>query len=312
MAKRKKQNQNPIITIIIILILIFGYTAVEPDTQEESYSNQTPDITENNKSIKVTNTVTTDLQIYFLDVGQADSILITNNNHSMLIDAGNNEDGEKIVTYLKNELNITSLDYVVGTHPHEDHIGGLDDIINNLEVQEVYLPDSTTTTKTFEDVLDAIANKDLGITVPTIGETFNLGEANFEVIYTGTGKKDLNEASIILKMTFGNHTYLFTGDTTEEVEQTILSNNIDIDILKVAHHGSKYSSSSDFLKYATPDYAIISVGEDNSYGHPEEETLTRLKEYTNEIYTTSELGTIHLSSDGTTISFEYLDTDTNG
>ena len=103
----------------------------------------------------------------------------------MLIDAGNNEDGPLLVKYIKEELNISKLDYVVGTHPHEDHIGGLDDIINNIEVQEVYLPEAMTTTKTFEDVLDSIANNNLEITVPTIGETFALGEANLEVIYTG-------------------------------------------------------------------------------------------------------------------------------
>ena len=165
----------------------------------------------------------------------------------MLIDAGNNEDGPLLVKYIKEELNISKLDYVVGTHPHEDHIGGLDDIINNIEVQEVYLPEAMTTTKTFEDVLDSIANNNLEITVPTIGETFALGEANLEVIYTGTGEKDLNEASIILKMTFGKYKYLFTGDTTEEVEKTILDKDINIDILKVAHHGSKYSSCEQFL-----------------------------------------------------------------
>ena len=308
MARRKKQTQNPIISLIIVIILLVGYTIVEPNTKDESYSNKE---TESSKSIKVNNIVTTDLQIHFLDVGQADSILITNNNHSMLIDAGNNEDGKKIVTYLEN-LGITSLDYVVGTHPHEDHIGGLDDVINNLSVKEIYLPEATTTTKTFEDVLDAIANKDLSLTVPTIGETFKLGEAEFEVIYTGTGTKDLNEASIILKMIFGNHTYLFTGDTIEEVEKTILSENINIDVLKVAHHGSKYSSCQEFLRVATPDYAIISAGEGNSYGHPEEETLNRLKQFTNKIYVTKDLGTIILTSNGSTIEIETKQTDTNG
>lgn len=308
MARRKKQTQNPIISLIIVIILLFGYTIIEPDTKDESYSNKE---TESSKSIKVNNIVTTDLQIHFLDVGQADSILITNNNHSMLIDAGNNEDGKKIVTYLEN-LGITSLDYVVGTHPHEDHIGGLDDVINNLSVKEIYLPEATTTTKTFEDVLDAIANKNLSLTVPTIDETFKLGEAEFEVIYTGTGTKDLNEASIILKMIFGNHTYLFTGDTIEEVEKTILSENINVDVLKVAHHGSKYSSCQEFLDVATPDYAIISAGEGNSYGHPEEETLNRLKQFTNKIYVTKDLGTIILTSNGSTIEIETKQTDTNG
>lgn len=299
-----KKKQKKFISFILAVLFIIGYYIFEDIPTEESYSNK--------DEIKVNNIVTTDLQIYYFDVGQADSTLIINNGHSMLIDAGNNEDGEKLVTYIKEELNITTIDYVVGTHPHEDHIGGLDDIINNFNIKEVYLPEAMTTTKTFEDVLDAIANKELSITVPTIGETFKLGEADFEVIYTGTGEKDLNEASIILRMIFGNKAYLFTGDTTEEVEETILNSNIDIDVLKVAHHGSKYSSSEGFLNIATPEYAIISAGEGNSYGHPEPETLTRLKKHTNNIYITKDLGTILLTSDGKTITITTLNTDTNG
>ena len=299
-----KKKQKKFISFILAVLFIIGYYIFEDIPTEESYSNK--------DEIKVNNIVTTDLQIYYFDVGQADSTLIINNGHSMLIDAGNNEDGEKLVTYIKEELNITTIDYVVGTHPHEDHIGGLDDIINNFNIKEVYLPEAMTTTKTFEDVLDAIANKELSITVPTIGETFKLGEADFEVIYTGTGEKDLNEASIILRMIFGNKTYLFTGDTTEEVEETILNSNINIDVLKVAHHGSKYSSSEEFLNIATPEYAIISAGEGNSYGHPEPETLTRLKKHTNNIYITKDLGTILLTSDGKTITITTLNTDTNG
>lgn len=305
MAKRKKNSK--FIRHLIIVLLIFGYYYIKDN--QESYSKQVNTQIEKKEPIQQ---VTTDLSIHYIDVGQADSILITNNNHSMLIDAGNNEDGPLLVKYIKEELNISKLDYVVGTHPHEDHIGGLDDIINNIEVQEVYLPEAMTTTKTFEDVLDSIANNNLEITVPTIGETFALGEATLEVIYTGTGEKDLNEASIILKMTFGKYKYLFTGDTTEEVEKTILDKDINIDILKVAHHGSKYSSCEQFLTLATPEYAIISAGEGNSYGHPEQETLDRLKKHTNKIYVTKDLGTIVLTSDGTTIKIDNYKTNTNG
>lgn len=301
MARRKRKNNK--ISLIILFIAIIGYIL----TTYSNYLNPSQANETSNQNI-----VTTDLKVYFFDVGQADSILITNNGHNMLIDAGNNEDGPKLVKYIKEDLGITEFDYLIGTHPHEDHIGGLDDIINNFDIKKIYLPDITTTTKTFEDVLDAISSKELTITIPKIGETFKLGEADFTVLYTGTNSSDLNSTSIITKMIFGKYSYLFTGDTTSDIEKTILDQNIDIDVLKVAHHGSKYSSSLEFLEKTTPSYAIISVGKNNSYNHPSSETINNLKKYTNNIYLTSELGTILLTSNGQTIDVSYLDTNTDG
>lgn len=301
MARRKRKNNK--ISLIILFIAIIGYIlTMYSNYLKPSQANET----------RNQNIVTTDLKVYFFDVGQADSILITNNGHNMLIDAGNNEDGPKLVKYIKEDLGITEFDYLIGTHPHEDHIGGLDDIINNFDIKKIYLPDITTTTKTFEDVLDAISSKELTITIPKIGETFKLGEADFTILYTGTNSSDLNSTSIITKMIFGKYSYLFTGDTTSDIEKTILDQNIDIDVLKVAHHGSKYSSSLEFLKKTTPSYAIISVGKNNSYNHPSSETINNLKKYTNNIYLTSELGTILLTSNGQTIDVSYLDTNTDG
>ena len=302
----KKKRNNKFLRKLIIVLLIIGYYYIKD--YQESYS--TKDNQPKEQEVQVQQ-VSSDLTIHYIDVGQADSILIINKEYSMLIDAGNNEDGPLLVDYLK-EQNITKIDYVVGTHPHEDHIGGLDDIIDNFNIQEVYLPEVMTTTKTFEDVLDSIETKELEITIPTIGDKFTLGEMNFEVIYTGTNEKDLNSSSIILKMTFGNYSYLFTGDTTEEIEKTILEKNINIDILKVSHHGSKYSSCEEFLKVATPTYAIISAGAGNSYGHPEQETIDRLKKHTDKIYITKDIGTIVLTSDGTSININTYKTNTNG
>lgn len=299
MKKKHKKALSAIIAILIILFYNYYTKDIEPSNA-------------NKETTPVINTVTSDLQIYYFDVGQADSILILNNDTSMLIDAGNNADGPLLVDYIKNKLKINKIDIVVGTHPHEDHIGGIDDIINNFDIGDVYLPEVITTTKTFEDMITAIENKDLAISVPEIGEKFKLGEADFEIIYTGTDDKDLNATSIIINMLYGEKSYLFTGDTTEEVEATILNRNIDIDVLKVAHHGSRYSSSYEFLNIATPDYAIVSVGEENSYEHPHIEAINRIKKHTNNIYMTKDVGTIHLTSDGKNIDIEYLNTNTNG
>lgn len=300
MAKRRKKQNSPILTLLVVIVSIISCYLAANREIDDSYS------------LKNKNTVTTDLKVYYLDVGQADSILISNNEHNMLIDAGNNEDGPKLVKFIKEELNITKFDYVVGTHPHEDHIGGLDDIINNFEVDNVLLPEVTTTTKTFEDVLDAISNNNLNITIPEIDSTFKLGEADLSVIYSGSDEKNLNNSSIVLKMVFGNYSYLFTGDAEKEVEDIILKKNINIDVLKVGHHGSSTSSSEAFLKKVTPSYAIISVAKENSYNHPDESTINRIKKYTDNIYLTSELGTILLTSDGKSINIDNFNTDTNG
>lgn len=299
MKKKHKKIISAIIAILIVLLYNYYTKDIEPSNA-------------NKENVPVINEVTSDLQIYYFDVGQADSILILNNDTAMLIDAGNNADGPLLVDYIKNKLKINKIDIVVGTHPHEDHIGGIDDIINNFDIEDIYLPEVITTTKTFEDMITAIENKDLAISIPEKGERFKLGEADFEVIYTGTNDKDLNATSIIINMLYGEKTYLFTGDTTEEVEDTILNQNIDIDVLKVAHHGSRYSSSYEFLKIATPEYAIVSVGEENSYEHPHQEAINRIKKHTNNIYMTKDVGTILLTSDGKEIEIEYLNTNTNG
>lgn len=300
MSKIKKRQKKKIISFLIVLIAAICIYISSYNNVEESYSK------------KDNNIVSTDLTIYFFDVGQADSILIANNDQYMLIDAGNNEDGPLLVKYLKEELGIKKLNYLVGTHPHEDHIGGLDDIIDNFEIDNILLPDVITTTKTFEDIIDSVESKKLEITIPEIDSTFKVGEADVKVLYTGTDTTDLNNTSIVLKLTFGTKNYLFTGDATSKVEDLINDKVGHIDVLKVGHHGSAYSTSNKFLLATHPEYAIISVAKDNSYNHPSKDTLNRLNKFTKNIYLTSDLGTIVLTSNGEEINITNLKTNTNG
>lgn len=300
----KKKNIKRILTLLII----FSYILIQllDSSQSNNLEEEKTIINEMKPTIVYTN-----LTIQYIDVGQADSILISNNNRHMLIDAGNNEDGKKLVEYLKGQ-GIETLDYLVATHPHEDHIGGMDDIIRNFNINNIYMPEVYSLTTTFEEVINEIEKKNLQITIPKINEEITFGEGVIRFIYSGKDTEDLNKSSIIMKMMFGNTSYLFTGDTTKEIEYKILTSDINVDVLKVAHHGSEYSSSEEFLKRVTPEYAIISVGKYNDYNHPSLNTINRISKYTSNIYRTDELGTIILTSDGKNIIIENLYTDTNG
>ena len=202
--------------------------------------------------------------------------------------------------------------YIVGTHPHEDHIGGLDDVINSFEIESVLLPNAYTTTRTFEDVLDAIDNKKLEITVPEIDSTLKLGDAKITVLYSGENPSDLNDASIVLRLDFGENSFLFTGDATTKVEKEILNKDLKVDVYKVAHHGSNSSNSKAFLDKVNPTYGIISTEQDNNYGHPHDEVLKRLEDRNIKLYRTDVLGTILVTSDGKKIDIKNFKTDTNG
>lgn len=305
--KNKKINLFNVLVFIFVLIYVIFGTDVIKDIKNNvaSVSN----VTNNSKNVKLQDNV--NLEVYFLDVGQADSILIKLEDEYMLIDAGNNEDGVKLVNYF-NELGIKEFKYVFGTHPHEDHIGGMDDIINNFKIDNYYMPDKITTTKTFEDVLDALINNNLQYTILEKGDEFNLSSANFKVIYAGDETNDINDSSIVLKLTYGNNSFLLTGDATSNVEKTLLNDNIKSDVLKVAHHGSNYSSTDEFLDVVSPKYAVISAGKNNSYNHPSNSTLKKLNDRNIKLYRTDLDGTIKFTSDGENITITTISTDVNG
>lgn len=286
-----------------IIILITGCSK-EIDNQV-SNQNETnhwnTDLTEKGNNLEEI------LKIHFIDVGQADSILIQIGEHALLIDAGNNEDDELVSDYLE-DAGVKTLNYIIGTHPHEDHIGGLDGIIENFQIEKVLLPEYTLTTKTFLDVLDAIEEKGIKITRPKVGDEYKLGDASFTII--APVKSDYgdnaNNYSIGIKLVYGKTSFITIGDAEIEVEKDILATGIDLtaDLFKVSHHGSNTSNSEDLLNAIDPTYAVISVGEGNSYGHPNSNVVTTLLEDDVQVYRTDKSGTIIAISDGVNISFQ--------
>ena len=283
--------------LALIIVGVAGILGTNEDLMN-TVSNM-GELANNSNKQKVEFVAQEDLLIDFIDVGQADSILIRNEDKTMLIDAGTNEAGETVVTYLQN-LGINKIDYLIGTHPHEDHIGGLDDVINHFNIGQIYMPKIETTTKTFEDVLDAIENKNLTVTSPNKGDKIEIGQAVGTFMTEPILDKDnLNLSSLVVRLEFGNNSFLFMGDAEKENEETINWNKTDV--LKVGHHGSNTSTSESFLNQVKPQCSIIMVGKDNSYNLPTQETIDKLNTIGSEIYRTDENGTIQIISDGNTI-----------
>ncbi len=299
-----KKNKKIISTFIVLMIISLFYIFQKPPLKDDENINKRVE--------EAPVTAEEKLEVTFIDVGQADSILLENEGCYMLVDAGNNEDGEKLVDYFKNQ-NIKDFDYVIGTHPHEDHIGGLDNIIKNFNIKTFYMPDVITTTKTFEDVLDALEEKNMTLSIPKTNSTYKLGDATIEILHVGTeDEKDLNDTSIVLKVTYQNVSFLLTGDASTKIEEKLNKEDLQSTVLKVSHHGSATATNEAFLNTVNPKYAVISVGANNKYEHPHTTVMNTLLTHNIKTYRTDQDKTIKMVTDGTNIEITTLKTDTNG
>lgn len=294
------KNVKSIIVLVIIIASLIFLVFTQINYQNNKYDRLEIDSLE--------------LNIFFLNVGQADSTLITSNNCNMLIDCGNNSDGKYISEFLKSQ-GIKKLDYLIGTHIDEDHIGGMQEVLSNIQVQTLYMPYSTYEGKQFYMQLENYIKKNK-INQQQIeisqNKEYKLGNATWKCLYVDNSnpsdKNKFNDTSIVVKLNYGITKYLFTGDITENIDSKIEGLE-KVDVLKVAHHGAKESTSREFLDIVRPTYAIISAGSNENYNHPDQSVLNRLKDEgvkDNNIFITKNQGTIWLKSNGNSIVIEKL------
>ena len=295
----QKKSARILLCLLLVLALISGCDATGTVADTPAQADASPP---GSFAAGVSGT----LEVHYIDVGQADCIFIRQDEATLLIDAGNNADGPAVVSYLHGQ-GVETLDTVIGTHPHEDHIGGLDQALLAFGANKVIIPKVTHTTKTFEDLIDAIDQKGLRVTTPAPGMQFTVGDAQCTILApVSTAYEDLNNYSVVVRVTHGDTAFLFSGDAEALSEQEMLQGTLPLqaDVLKVGHHGSNSSSTAEFLQAVSPSIAVISVGRDNDYGHPSPETLRRLQAAGATVYRTDETGTVIIYSDGNTITTE--------
>ena len=245
------------------------------------------------------------LVVYFLDVGQADAAILQCGDEVMMIDGGESSDSSLIYSYLTKTLGITHIDYMIATHPHADHIGSLSGALNACSVGVVYSPVTSYDSKQFSSLVKYTQKQGRDLTVPEVGDSFAFGDAQVQFLSPSQKYSNTNDSSIVVRIVHGINTFLFAGDAEWDAEHDMVDSGYDLSatVLKVGHHGSDTSSSYVFLREVMPKYAVISCGKDNSYDHPTEGVLSRLRDVGAQIFRTDLQGDVVFVSDGTTLSF---------
>lgn len=298
---RRRQKQQPGWVWVFLFIMLFLAFAYVLYTMQEQF---TPALAEGGG-----------LEVHFMDVGQADAALVICDGHYMLIDGGNAEDSDLVYSYLERR-GAKHLDCMVATHAHEDHIGGLSGALNYASVDAALCPVTEYSSKVFQNMVKYLEEQGKSITVPRPGDSFDLGSARVEILGPVREYDDANNTSIVLRIDYGETSFLFTGDMETGAEGDLLDSGADVSatVLKAGHHGSDTSTGYRFLREVMPEYAVISVGEGNKYGHPDHEVLSRFRDAGTEVYRTDMQGHIVAKSDGKTVTFtteKEADTATN-
>ena len=305
MARGKKGKQSFVVSAIILIAIIL--VSVLPSLDLPFNIPSWDDAYE--KAGLKDGVVTDDspLSVHYIDVGQGDCILIKTKEGTMLIDSGERGNEDKILNHLKAQK-IEKIDYLVATHPHSDHIGSISAVLEKLEVSNVILPKlsqiNIPTTKTYENFLKAIKSSNAKAIPATTGDEYHLGDATFKVLSPSNQSENLNNMSVVIKLTYKNTSFLFTGDAEKDVEQELLNSKTDVtaNVIKLGHHGSNTASTEEYQKAVRPQLAIITCGKDNSYGHPHKETINTLEKLKIKYKRADEFGTIVVGSDGESLT----------
>ncbi len=310
MKNTNEKNKKIIYLVLIIVIslitafassqgLLDGVLDDPGDTLGDFTDNATGDENKNGFSV------------HFIDVGQGDCTLVVCDGKYLLVDAGENGHETEIINYLRS-MKVEKLDYIIATHQHSDHIGGIPEVLEEFEADNIIMPrltkEQTPTNSTYKAFLTALQNSDAKIISAKPGLKYSLNDAEFEILGPVTNDcEDINSMSAVTKITYGETSFLITGDAEKDEELEIIDNgsDLDCDVLRVGHHGSSTSSSKEFLEAVTPEICVISCGINNDYGHPHDKVMNRLDNYTDEIYRTDICGSIVMKSDGENIEISY-------
>lgn len=288
MARRKNARNSKTLTTIItvIILLVIALTSGKLDLPWSNEDGNEPAVMQSG-----------DFAVHFVDVGQGDCVLIQSGDKNMLIDAGENGNEQTVLDYL-DKYGADEFEYIVATHPHSDHIGGLAEVIDASSVSNIIMPrlskSNTPTTVTYEKMLKAAKNSGSRIIAAVPGNIYSLGDAEFEILAPFEQDENLNNMSVVVKLTYQGRSFLFTGDAEKSVEKQLLSADYDLsaDVYKLAHHGSSTSNTVAFLEAVNPDYVVISCGEDNDYGHPHREVMEAVYDLQPACYRTDEDGSV--------------------